>query len=65
MFPALLPTSPAPSTWPDAATAEPATIMLLATPPEAIEHAPAVYAAILRDASVSAAASDRPRCQVE
>jgi membrane associated rhomboid family serine protease len=50
---------------PNASTAEPATIMLLATPPEAIEHAPAVYAAILRDASVLAAASDRPRCQVD
>jgi membrane associated rhomboid family serine protease len=50
---------------PDASAAEPATIMLLATPPEAIDHAPAVYAAILRDASVLANASERPRCQVD
>ncbi|HVI03016.1 MAG TPA: rhomboid family intramembrane serine protease [Enhygromyxa sp.] len=50
---------------PDVADAEPATVMLLATPPEAIDHAPAVYAAILREAAIDPEASERPRCQVD
>jgi hypothetical protein len=50
---------------PDVADAEPATIMLLATPAEAIDHAPAVYAALMREATIAADASERPRCQVD
>jgi membrane associated rhomboid family serine protease len=50
---------------PDVADAEPATIMLLATPPEAIDHMPAVHAAILREAAIVPDASERPRCRVD
>lgn len=50
---------------PDVADAEPATIMLLATPAEAIDHAPAIYAAILHEAAIEADAAERPRCRVE
>lgn len=40
-----------------------ATIVLLAAPPEAIEHAPELYAAIMRDAAVGASDRDAaPRC---
>ncbi len=45
--------------------AKPATIMLVASPASAIDHAPAIDAAILREARVSADASERPRCRVD
>lgn len=50
---------------PDVADAEPATIMLLATPADAIDHAPAIYAALLREATVVSDASERARCRVD
>lgn len=50
---------------PDKTTGEPATVMLLATPAEAVDHAAAVYAAILREASTSDELAERPRCRVD
>lgn len=47
------------------AGAAPATIMLVATPADAINHAPAIHAAILREATVSPTASERARCRVD
>lgn len=41
---------------------EAATITLIASPPGAIEHAPAVYAAILREATLAAADGERIQC---
>jgi membrane associated rhomboid family serine protease len=43
----------------------PATVMLIATPAGAIDHAAAIHAAIMREAEVVAGASERPRCQVD
>jgi membrane associated rhomboid family serine protease len=42
--------------------AEPATIMVLASPAAALDHAPAIHAAILREAALEPGASTRPRC---
>ncbi|MFO7566150.1 MAG: rhomboid family intramembrane serine protease [Enhygromyxa sp.] len=50
---------------PGDSASEPATIMLLATPAEAVEHAPGIYAAILREAVIVLGASERPRCRVD
>jgi len=50
---------------PDAPSDAPATIMLLASPASAVDHAPTVYAAILAEAQVSLDAVERPRCRVK
>jgi hypothetical protein len=42
---------------------EGATLSLIATPPAAIEHAPAIYAAIMRDATLSAIDAERTQCR--
>jgi membrane associated rhomboid family serine protease len=44
---------------------EPATVMLLASPAEAINHAPGIHAAILSEAAIVPEASERPRCRVD
>lgn len=41
---------------------EAATISLIASPPGAIEHAPAIHAAILREATLAAADGERTQC---
>lgn len=41
---------------------EAATISLIASPPGAMEHAPAIYAAILREATLAAADGERTQC---
>jgi membrane associated rhomboid family serine protease len=41
---------------------EAATISLIASPPGAIEHAPAIYAAILREATLAGADGERTQC---
>jgi hypothetical protein len=41
---------------------EAATISLIASPPGAIEHAPAIYAAILHEATLAAADGERTQC---
>ncbi len=41
-----------------------ATISLIATPPAAIDHAPAIYAAIMRDAKIAPSEDERTHCEI-
>ena len=50
---------------PVAAGEPPATVLVVATPPTALDHAPALYAAVLADARVDPEAGEQTRCRVE